>query len=392
MTLPTASLADPFDAGPYARLQAALRLTRPGAPRSARRAIAAAAVAWVPLLVLAAAQGLALRANPRESFLLDISAYARYLLALPLLVVAESICLPRLALIAQHFATAGLIPGAERARYDALISSSRRLLGHRGAEIVLVVAAYAATIGLGGVWYPPTESTWVAPLGDGIRGLSWAGWWRALVSQPLFLVCTGAWVWRTVVWARFLWGISRLQLRLVPSHPDLSGGLHFVSVSLRAFSVVALAFGVASSGSVGAAILISGRRPMEFAPAAAGFLVLVLLLFAGPLLVLGRPLLRTRTRGIFDYGELASALGRRFEAKWLRTGTEVDPECLSAPDFSATTDLYSVAANVRAMRLLPFDVKALIPLVVATLLPFLPLVFTVLPVDQVLKLVAKLVF
>jgi hypothetical protein len=391
MTSPTTSVADPFDAGPYARLQAALQLTRPGAPRVVRRALVVAAVAWLPLLVLAAAQGLLLRANPRESLLLDIAAYSRFLVALPLLVVAESVCLPKLGLIARHFGDAGLVGDAERSRYDALIDSSRGLLDHRGMEVGLVLGALVTTLGLGSILYPPTVSTWAVPLSDGVGAPSLAGWWRALVSQPLFLVFTFAWLWRTLVWGRFLWGISRLDLRLIPSHPDLSGGLRFVAVSLRAFSVVALALAVNMAGTVGEMIVVDQRAPTEFQFLVAGLLAFVLLIFAGPLLLLARPLLRARIRGIFAYGELAGALGRRFETKWLSAGDAIDAEALSAPDFSATTDLFSVAANVRAMQVVPFDLKALLPLVLATLLPFVPLVFTFVSVDTVLSFVAKLV-
>jgi hypothetical protein len=83
------SSSDPFDAGPFARLRAPLNVLHPGTSSVVRRAITAAAVAWVPLLVLAAAQGYALRADPHESLLLDFSAYARYLVALPLRFVGK---------------------------------------------------------------------------------------------------------------------------------------------------------------------------------------------------------------------------------------------------------------------------------------------------------------
>src|SRR3954468_20374789 len=44
-------------------------------------------------------------------------------------------------------------------------------------------------------------------------------------------------------------------------------------------------------------------------------LVLVLLLFVSPLLVFTSPLMRLRVRGIYGYGQLADALGRRFEGR-----------------------------------------------------------------------------
>ena len=100
---------------------------------------------------------------------------------------------------------------------------------------------------------------------------------------------------------------------------------------------------------------------------------------------------RAQVRGIFAYGKLAGAVGRRFERRWLDRHGALGDEVLSAPDFSATTDLYQVAANVGAMRLVPFSVRILIPLVVATLLPFLPIVLAILPLKELLNMAAKLV-
>jgi len=385
------SAADPFDAGPYTRLQAALNRHRVWSSRAPLRAVTLAGIAWLPLLALAAVQGLACSDRPQESLLLDPSAYARYLVTLPALVLAEPVCLLTLAMIARYFPEAGLISESDRPRYAALLDSSRSLLDHRGAEVGLVLLAYAATVAFAGTQYPTTQSSWVAPIVGGERHLSLAGWWRLLVSQPLILILWGAWVWRIGVWARFLWKVARLDLRLVAVHPDLAGGLGFVATSVQAFSPVAFALGASAAGGIAAAVLLEGRAVESFRWAPGILIALVLLLFVAPMLVFTAPMIRARVRGAFSYGELAEALGRRFEQRWLRRGPELDDDALSAPDFSATTDLYSIAANVRNMRMVPFDLRALIPLVIAALLPFVPLVFAVMPLRQILDFAKKLV-
>ena len=103
MTSAPISAADPFDAGPYARLQAALNRRRLWSSRAPLRAVTLAAIAWLPLLVLAAVQGLAWTARGQESLLLDPSVYARYLITLPVLVLAQPLCLLPLAMIARYF-------------------------------------------------------------------------------------------------------------------------------------------------------------------------------------------------------------------------------------------------------------------------------------------------
>lgn len=380
-----ASPADPFDAGPYTRLQDALRLPHPCGGHAAWRAVVAAAVAWVPLLLLSMFQG-----PGRHGFLPDLSAHARYLVAIPLLVGAEAWCLPQLAAIVRHFAAGGLIGPGDRPRWEALVAEARRRLDHRGVEVVLAVGAYAVSVAVGGVLYSRARGTWASPAGV----LSPAGWWQTLVSQPLFLLCVLAWLWRVVVWARLLWGLSRLQLRLVPAHPDRAAGLRFVGVSLRAFAPVALAIGVVVAARLAGEVVSGARSPAAFSRSGTVILAVVasVVLFGGPLLVFVGPLYRARMRGVLEYGALASGLGRHFEARWLRRARPLEPDALAAPDFSATTDLYSIVSNVHAMIPVPAGVRDLAPLVVATLLPFIPLVFLVMPFSAVVKGVTGALF
>ncbi|HEY9450415.1 MAG TPA: hypothetical protein VIQ60_11755 [Gemmatimonadaceae bacterium] len=388
------SSADPFDAGPFVRLRAPHAALPLGTSSVGRRALIVTAVAWVPLVVLAAAQGYALRDAPRESLLLDFSAYARYLVAVPLLVLAEAVCLPRLALIARHFGAAGFVADADRPRYDELIAATRRSLHSRRAGMVIVLVAYAATLALGrsmgAIPYADTASTWAAPVVDGTRSLSLAGMWRGVVSQPLLLVLLGAWLWRLALWTRFLRGVARLDLRLVPAHPDLAGGLLFVSTSLPPFIVLAFALGAWMAGGVLDAVLYDARSPREFVAVVLVLVLLVLVLCAGPLLTLAGALRRARLRGAFEYGRIAAALGRGFEERWVESATAVDAEALGAPDFSATTDLFSVAANVRKMRIVPLDIAGVLSLVAAALLPFIPVLLIALPIEQLLRYVGKL--
>jgi hypothetical protein len=124
----------------------------------------------------------------------------------------------------------------------------------------------------------------------------------------------------------------------------------------------------------------------------AGACAIVVLLFTLPLFVFVRPLRRARLRGTFEYGALASALGRQFEEQWIRRSKPVDAEALGAPDFSATTDLYAIAANVRQMLIVPMGIRPLLMLVVATLVPFVPVAIAVLPSERLVELLSQMLF
>jgi hypothetical protein len=59
-----------------------------------------------------------MRADHANAFILDIGSHARYLITLPLLVLAEALCAPRLTAIARQFVATGLIAEADRPTYE----------------------------------------------------------------------------------------------------------------------------------------------------------------------------------------------------------------------------------------------------------------------------------
>jgi len=379
--------AYPFDAGPYFRVQASLGLIKAESLHVRRRAVLAALIAWLPLVILSAIDGMAIGATRQESMLLDIAVHARYLIALPLLVIAESVTLPFLAVTAGHFGATGLVASESRPRYKELLESTRAMLTSPRTALAILLVAYFVTLTVSPL-YPPDVSSWVRPV-PGTHEMSLAGWWRALVSQPLFLLLVLGWLWRVAVWGRFLYRVTRLRLHLIPSHPDRAAGLGFVGLSVRAFLILALAFSIPIAGAVATEVINYGRDIAEFKYIVAGYVIAVFLVFTGPLFTVMPVLFRTRTHGIFRYEPFASELGRRFEQKWLTSN--VVPEELSGPDFSATADLYAITENVRQMRLLPVSLLQLAMLVLAAVLPFLPVVIAVMPLKDIASFAARLV-
>ena len=63
---------------------------------------------------------------------------------------------------------------------------------------------------------------------------------------------------------------------------------------------------------------------------------------------------------------------------------------LEVPDFSSTTDLYQIVSNVREMKELPFDLIQLRSLIIAVLLPFVPVALAAVPLRTILETVTKL--
>lgn len=379
-----------FEGGPPNKLQAWLGLIREDRPRLFLRAALVLLVGWLPLAVLSLAHGDFLDRPGASGFLRDFAAHARYFLAAPLLVLAEAVCLPQLTAIAWQFLATGIVAESDYPRFQQAIASTRRLLNATLAEVAAIGLAYALVVVLY-LTKPAAElAPWQGAVAGGHFALSPAGWWLLLVSLPLLLVLELGWLWRLLLWARFLWLMKRLALRLIPAHPDRAAGLKFVDYSLRAFVPLGFVTGVVAVGPILNRIVHDGIAPTHFKFTILGITVAVLAIFVAPLLAFTPRLAAERRRGIFLYGALAATMGREFEKKWFASRQMLDQTALAASDFSSTTDLYSVVANAYALRAVPLELKDLGMLALATLAPFVPVALLGAPLDVILDRLAGL--
>lgn len=378
-----------FDGGPPRRLETALRLVKPDEPKSIGRVVIVTLIAWAPLILLAAMQSFALGQDKLSDLLLDFAVHARYLVAVPLFIMAESFTLPKLGSTARHFVEADLIRESNRPHFESIAASTRRLLHSKVVEILVVLLAYFTVIVLSRVISPETIPPWHMLTKEHLS-FSWAGWWHVLVSIPVALILLFGWLWRLFLWAVLLWRVSRLDLHLVPAHPDLSGGLQFVGSSLRAFPLLCFALGAAVAGGVANRVVHQGMHLIDFKYIIAALVVVILILFVAPLMAFTREILQARRRGIFEYGALAGAVGRQMERKWLKSADGVDEGALDVQHFSATTDLYQVVSNVYQIKSVPLDLQDLVAVVVAVLLPFVPVLLYEIPLNVIVPDLMKL--
>jgi hypothetical protein len=380
-----------FENGPPVGLQRRLGFVKGSQLNVGRRAMIVGAVGWAPLLVLAGIQNVTMHTAGITSLLWETGVHARYLIAAPLLVLAEAQCASRLNAIVRHFADAGLVPDKDRGTYDAAVASTRAQLNSRAAEIIVIALAYlltsAAVFSLPFDQFPVWHKT-----GGFAPAFSPAGWWHVLVSLPLLLTLLLGWGWRFALWAYLLWRIARIDLRLMASHPDGAAGLAVLGYSLRAFSLIAMALATIIAGRSANIVLVDGALPRDHTIFSAGLLVAVVALFAAPLFFFTPILMKALQRGSFEYGALANRVGAVFEEKWLGRNGPVDNSAIEKPDFSATTDLYAIVANVYALRLVPIDLKSIVMLGIALLLPFVPIVFLALPMAEILAGLKTLLF
>ena len=98
-----------------------------------------------------------------------------------------------------------------------------------------------------------------------------------------------------------------------------------------------------------------------------------------------------KRRGLREYGRVATAYVRGFDAKWLRGGAPPGESLLGSADIQSLNDLAGSFDIIRRMRIVPFGPALILILVAATLAPMVPLLFLVFPLEELLVRAAKLV-
>jgi hypothetical protein len=350
-------------------------------------------LAWLPLLALSALEGHLWGGGVAVPFLKDVEAHARFLVVLPLLIFAEFAVHRRIRPLPQQFLDRKLIPESGLPRFEAAIASALRLRNSVLAEVLLLAFVYG--VGVLVIWrqYVTLDtSTWYAmPSGSGPEP-SLAGRWYGWVSMPIFQFLLCRWYFRVFIWARFLWQVSRLKLRLIPTHPDRVGGLSFLAETSLAFFVLAAAHGAMVAGPLAGRIFFLGASLTQFKAEIAGLVFLMLCLVLGPLLVFVPQLFEAKWRGLREYGTLAGSYVREFDNKWLRHPPPANESFVGSADIQSLADLGNSYEVVRSMRLAPITNLAVLGVVVATLLPIAPLLLTVMPLEELLKKLSSILF
>lgn len=352
-----------------------------------RRVVVIALLAWLPLLVLSALGGRAWGAAVGVPFLMDVDVHIRFLLAVPLLIVAELVVHRRMRPVVRQFLERQLIPDASRARFDAAVAAALRLRNSVAAEVGLIAVVYLVGVPL--IWRhyggALDVATWYAVPAEGGRRLSAAGWWLVGVSLPLFQFLLIRWYFRLFVWIRFLWQVAWGKLSLMPTHPDRAGGLGFLSGTVMAFTPLLAAHGAVLAGTLAGRIFHQGAALPDFKVELVVVVALLLLVVLGPLLLFTGHLSRARRVGLREYGTLAQRYTRDFDDKWLRGRAPADEALLGSADIQSLADLGNALAVVQSMRLIPFAKEAVLQLTVITLLPVAPLLLTMVPLEELLK-------
>ena len=360
-------------------------------PRVLRRQTAISVfLCWVPLAVLSMAQAHFL-GGVRLSFLRDIETHVRFLVSLPVLILAEIVADQRIRPIVKRFFERHVVAPQDLPKFYAAISAAGRIRDSTTADIVLLVFVYTAGIWIWRHQILGDAASWYAsPMGAQIH-LTMAGYWLALVSVPAFQFVLLRWYMQFLIWFWFLFRVSRLKLHLPTLHPDRAAGLGFVGASSLVFAPLLFAHSALLSGQIASRILYNGESLFASKLIFLGYVASSIVAVLAPLFCFTPHLMHAKRKGIARYGNFASRFVTDFDRKWLKSETNVEPT-LAGQDIQSLADLSNSFAVVRGMRFVPIGNPDIALLLVAAIAPFVPLLLSIMPIDELVIHALKIVF
>jgi hypothetical protein len=382
--------------GPLFHLLVRSHLATPDLELLRRRILVITLFAWLPLLILSIANGTAW-GGAGLPFLYDIEMQIRFLVALPLYIAAELLVHQRLRRIVGQFVEREIITKAVLPRFREIVTSAMTLRNSVVIELILFVLCFVAghylwkTMSSEGVIATAT-GTWYTSVSEGGSGFSPAGYWYNFVSRPLFQFIVIRWYFRLFIWVRFLWQCSRLDLKLVPTHPDRAAGLGFLGGYAAAVAPLLMAHGALLAGLLANPIFFAEAKLTDFMMEIIGGVVWLMLIVLGPMLFFSPRLMEAKRTGLHEYGVMASRYVREFDRKWLRGGAPRGEQLVGSGDIQSLADLGNSYQVIRDIQPFPFGRDTVIQLVALTLIPVAPLVLTMIPLEELITRLLGTIF
>jgi hypothetical protein len=345
-----------------------------------RRCLVAILITYVPMAILAWRQGLIDMELTPTNFFADFAAYAQFLVGLPLFLVAEVIIDGSTREAASQFTRCNVIRSEDAPRINEINETLKRLRESFWPDLGCIVLAYVFSLV---ILVPQFGSdplpTWHVHGDELSRNLTAAGYWTFFIAIPFSNYIWMRLIWKIILWIYYLYSVSRMRLELHPTHPDLTGGIGFISETQGRFALFILAFGISNvAAPVGYQVAVLDYE-LSILPVWGPLVLFTIgapLLFTLPLFMFTKQLFRSRKRALAAYRERVTEHSRVVEDRWLFGDPSESPQ-EEFRDLAEQSTLGAMFARIEDMRVVPFDLRSFTQLLgstlgaMATLLPLL---------------------
>lgn len=352
-----------------------------------RRILFICLLAWLPLLVLMLLSNLKL-----STFFYDINVHVRLLVSLALLLGAEAIANDRFQIVVQQFTKCNIITAKDRGKYNALIASTIKFSNSNLAEILLFLFVFSVGRWISNKILPFDLPAWYGAKTNDTVSLTIPGYWYAFVSLPIFQFILLRWYYRIIIWYRFLWEVSFLDLQLNALHPDKAAGIGFLINNVYGLSLFLIAHSCLLAGNIFNYILNFDMSILQYKNEIIIWVLILLFIPLIPMFFFISKLIRAKKMGTKEYEVFANHYVTAFKKKWITAKLTNEEKLLGSADIQSLADLNNSFDVSEQMRIIPVGKGVIFFILIVTLLPFLPLIFTLMPIENIFTQIVKIIF
>ncbi len=370
--------------GPVHRLLLALKIDKEPKPAMLRKILFFSLLSWIPLLILSLLESSAFNPELKVSLLSDVVVWSRFFVAFPMVFIAEGIIREHTGNSLVHFLKTGIIAENNIADYESLLVRLNRINKSKTITTLILIASYAAVLIF---WRnADKENFLVTWLFNGNGKISIPGYWYYLVSAPLFQFFLYRLLWKFILWAIFLYNISKMNLNLYPTNPDMSAGLRFLGVAQIFFGMIGLAQSCVAAAEVAKWATMTNSPLSDYYFTIALNILISAFVFFLPMLLFFKKLSSVKLKGLMDYGVLASKYIKLYDDRWVKGLNPDNEQLLGTGDIQSLADLGNSYQVVENMKMIPMDLNQIVKLILLIAVPFLPLITFVIPLSEIAKI------
>jgi hypothetical protein len=364
-------------------------VNKTGSKSTLRKIIFYTGLTWIPLAILTAIEGSFWGNHVDVPFINEFATHIRLLLAIWILVLAEGIVDKRVKYSVNQFNKSGILSESGKEKFERAKIIADRMCESYWAEgiilfLIIVNLIFRITINTIDL------TTWILPDKNNTSTMSLAGYWALIISFPVFQFIILRWFWRWIIWLRLLFLIAKVDLQLLPTHPDKSGGLGFLGESPLPFGIFTFVLSIVFSGMLAERVVFLEEVLQEQYLLIAVFVLFCVIINMVPLLPFIGPLISARSKGISNYHAMIAHHHREFENKWLTQKTQNKESLLGHTDASSAADISAVYELAENMTIFPFNLKTMAVTVLISIVPIISVFAIQLPMAEMLKMLAGL--
>lgn len=353
-----------------------------------QQAVALLCIAWLPLAIMTFVDG-TFYTGVSMPFIMDYSRQGRLLLGVPLMIIIHDLVYERMPMVLEYLANVMMTPeDRERFIHGPLQKAKRRNNSMWMQVTLLLIIAGVSFSPIGGARFLDVNAaadSWIVSKNQGTGTLSMAGKWMQYVSIPVFQFLVFRWLWRYTTWVVLVYRISKIHLKVRPTHPDGAGGLSILILAQRGFSFVFFVCGIVISSHMTAQYTQHQVSFDTLKIEILGFVLLSLITIFSPLFLFTRKLIWEKYMGHLYLGKAGANASEIFEEGWVKQMSASRVSSGSVLDPSDQADLTSVYRYLQNLSVVPFRLGDLIQISLILFMPFIPIFFMEFSIMELLE-------